>query len=143
MRRRQNKWLLLQIFGALFALTLGFVLFCLLVDFPADVAFGFGGIVLCIIGIGLFWEAMRDDGPPVELDGSEIGCIQLNGFDLVAYERETQDGKKQFRLASSCRLSPEREAALIRYLSAEGFLVSLWPGMKERIQEEAGWAFLV
>ena len=148
MRSRQNKWLFLQIFGALLVLTFGFILFSLLnwessVGFPADIGLVLGSAILCIIGIGVFLEALGDDGPPVELEGSEIGSIQLNGYYLVAYERETPDGKKQFRLASSCRLNPEREAALIRYLSAEGFLVSLWPEIKERIAEEAEWAFLV
>ena len=62
---------------------------------------------------------------------------------LKFYGSETSDAKKQFRLASYRTLSPEKEAALIRYLTMEGFLVSLWPEMKERIEEEAGWAFLV
>lgn len=37
--------------------------------------------------------------------------------------------------------TPEREAAFIRYLVLEGFVVSLWPQMCGRIDEEANWAF--
>ena len=148
MRRRQNKWLLLQIFGSLVTVTSSFILLCLLnwgssAGFPFDIGLGFGGVVLCIAGIWLFLEAIKDEEPSIELDGSDIGRIRLNGYYLVAYELETPNGKKQFRLASSPRLNPEREAALIRYLSVEGFLVSFWPEMKERIEEEADWAFLV
>ena len=51
-------------------------------------------------------------------------------------------GKSNFELTSSRPLSPEREAELIRYLAVEGFLVSLWPEMKERIEDETAWAFL-
>ena len=147
MQPRQKKWVLLQISGGFLALTSGFVLICLLnwesyVDLPTNIDLGFAGITLCVTGIRLLLIATIDEAAPVEVHGPELGRIQLNGYYLVAYEREAPDGKKQFRLASPRPLTPEREAALIRYLALEGFLVSLWPEMKERLQKEAEWAFL-
>ncbi len=38
-------------------------------------------------------------------------------------------------------MSPEREAAFIRYLIAEGLSETLWPQISRRIEEEANWAF--
>jgi hypothetical protein len=86
--------------------------------------------------------ATADDRPSVEVDGTELGCLELNGYYLVAYEREDPAGRKQFRLASARPLNPQREAALIRYLALEGFLASLWPEMRQRLEEETEWAFL-
>jgi len=84
-----------------------------------------------------------DDEPPVKVDGTYLGCLQLNGYSLVAYERQTGDGKRQFRLTCAVPLSADQEAAFIRYLVLEGFVASLWPQMCGRIEGEAGWAFLV
>jgi hypothetical protein len=108
-----------------------------------NIGLGLAGIGLCIFGMRLLLIATEDNGLPVEINGAALGSIHLNGYQLVAYESTAPDGKKQFRLASWCGLTPEREAALIRYLFAEGFLVSLWPDMKDRIGDEVGWAFLV
>jgi hypothetical protein len=83
----------------------------------------------------LFLIATADDGP-IQVTGSQLGTMQLNGCCLVAYEIETTDKIKHFRFASSPPLSLEREAASIRYLAAESFLVSLWPEIKERIEGE-------
>ena len=102
---------------------------------------GLVGIVLCVAGIRLLLIATADDIPPIHVDGVELGSVQLNSYYLVAYERESPDGRKQFHLASTRPLTPEREAALIRYLALEGFLGSFWPEMKERLQEETEWAF--
>lgn len=147
MQTRHKKWGLFQIGGGFLSLTSGFVLVGVLnwessVDFPVNLALGLAGITLCTVGIRLLLIATEDDGLPIPVDGIELGRIQLNGYYLVAYEREAPDGKKQFRLASPRPLTPEREAALIRYLALEGFLISLWPEMKERLQKEAEWAFL-
>lgn len=138
---------LLQIIGGFFSLTSGFVLVGILnwessTSLPVNLALGLAGLALCIVGFRLLLVATADDGLPVEVDGIELGSVRLNGYYLVAYERETPDGRRQFRLASSRTLTPEREAALIRYLALEGFLVSLWPEMKERLQDETEWAFL-
>jgi hypothetical protein len=148
MQTPQKKWFLLQISGGFLASTSGFVLICLLnwessADPSVNLAIGLAGITLVILGMRLFLTATADEGPPIEVNGAELGRIQLNGYYLIAYESELLDGRKQFRLASFCELSPKREAALIRYLALEGFLVSLWPEMKGRIEEEAGWAFTV
>jgi hypothetical protein len=147
MQTSHKKWGLLQIIGGFFSLTSGFVLVGILnwessTDLAVNLVTGLVGVALCFAGIRLLLVATADDGPPVHVDGVELGSVQLNGYYLVAYECETPDGRKQFRLASSRTLTPEREAALIRYLALEGFLVSLWPEMKERLQEETEWAFL-
>jgi hypothetical protein len=144
----RNKWGLAQIIGGFLLLTSGFVLVGLLnwessPSLPVNLALGLAGITLCMCGFRLLLVATADDGLRVKVDGTELGCLQLNGYYLVAYEREAPDGRKQFRLASASALTPEREAALIRYLALEGFLGSLWPEMKERLQEETEWAFLV
>ena len=147
MHTHKKKWGLLQIVGGFFALTSGFVVVGVLnwessSDLGVNLALGLAGLALCIVGFRLLLIATADDGSSIQVDGTELGSVQLNGHYLVAYERETPAGRRQFRLASSRTLSPEREAALIRYLAHEGFLVSLWPEMKERLQEEAQWAFL-
>jgi hypothetical protein len=146
MQTRDKKWDLVRILGGFFSLTSGFVLIGVLnwgstTYLPVSVALCLAGITLCLFGFSLLLVATADDPVPVEVDGTELGCVDLNGYYLVAYERETPDGKKQFRLASPRTLTAEHEAALIRYLTAEGFLASLWPEMKERLQEEAEWAF--
>lgn len=148
MRTRKKKRILLQTCGGFLSLISGFVLIGVLnwessVYIEVNLALGLLGVTLCIIGFRLFLIATEDDGLPMEINGAELGSIQLNGYCLVAYESENPDGKKQFRLASFRPLTSEREAALIRYLAAEGFLGSLWPEIKERIEDEAGWAFLV
>ena len=147
MQTRHKKWGFFQILGGFFALTSGFVLVGILnwertSDLAVNLALGFAGIALCVAGFRVLLVATPDDGLPIQVDGTELGYVQLNGYYLVAYERETPDGRKQFRLASSRTLTPEREAALIRYLTLEGFLVSLWPELRERLQEETEWAFL-
>jgi hypothetical protein len=147
MQTRQKKWGLFQIVGGFFALTSGFVLVGILnwessSGLAVNLVTGLAGIALCVVGFRLLLIATADDGLPIQVDGTELGCVQLNGYYLVAYECETPDGRKQFRLASPRTLTPEREAALIRYLALEGFLGSLWPEMKERLRTETEWAFL-
>jgi len=146
MHTHNKKWGLLQMLGGFFALISGFVLIGILnwessSNLAVNLAVGLAGLAICIVGFRLLLIATADDGSSIQVDGTELGCVQLNGYYLVAYERETPEGRTQFRLASSRTLTPEREAALIRYLALEGFLVSLWPEMKERLQQEAEWAF--
>ena len=100
------------------------------------------GLILYIIGGNLLLTARLDDESNVEVGGARLGRVQLNGLCLVAYEREDPCGRKRFRLAASTRLSSEKEAALVRYLVLEGFIVSLWADMSTRIEQEASWAFL-
>jgi hypothetical protein len=101
-----------------------------------------GGIALCVTGIVLFLVRIDDPEKPV-LNGVPLGPLFLNGRYLLAYESQTVDGKKRFRLSGLVPLDPKEEAALIRYLVLEGFVSSLWPQLCESIEEEAGWAFLV
>jgi hypothetical protein len=148
MQKCKKHLVFLRISGGFIAFTSGFVLICLLnwessVDLPVNLCASLAGISLSIVGIRLLLMATADGGPPVQVNGAELGRIQLNGYYLIAYESEGANAKKQFRLRSYRTLSPEKEAALVRYLAVEGFLVSLWPEMKERIEEEANWAFLV
>jgi hypothetical protein len=145
MKTHRKTWYFLQLGGGFLSLTTGFVLICVLnwgssVYMAVNLALGVSSVTLCIIGIRLLLIATEDE-PPIEVHGIELGSIELNGRYLVAYESETPDGKKQFRLASTQALTPEREAALVRYLALEGFVSSLWPEMKERLQEEVEWAF--
>jgi hypothetical protein len=146
MQTPHKKWGLLQSFGGFFALTSGVALVGIInwesaADLAVNLVTGLVGIVLCVAGIRLLLIATADDIPPIHVDGVELGSVQLNSYYLVAYERESPDGRKQFHLASTRPLTPEREAALIRYLALEGFLGSFWPEMKERLQEETEWAF--
>jgi hypothetical protein len=147
MQKRHKISGLLQVLGGFFALTSGFVLVGILnwessTSLAVNLILGLAGVALCVFGFRLLLVATEDDGSPIQVDGTKLGYVQLNGYYLVAYERETPDGRKQFRLSSSRTLTPEREAALIRYLALEGFLGSLWPEMKERLQDETEWAFL-
>ena len=147
MKTRREKWSLLQVTAGFLSLTTGLILICVLnwgssLYMAVNLALGLSAVTLCMIGIRLLLIATEEDGLPIEVDGIELGSIQLNGHYLVAYESETPDGKKRFRLASMRALTPEREAALVRYLALEGFLLSLWPEIKERLQEEVEWAFV-
>jgi hypothetical protein len=146
MKTHRKTWSFLQLCGCFLSLTTGFILIFALnsggsVGMAGNLALGVSGVSLCMIGIRLLLVA-TEDVLPIEVDGIELGGIHLNGRYLVAYESETADGKKRFRLASMRTLTPEREAALVRYLALEGFLLSLWPEMKERLQEEVEWAFV-
>ena len=115
---------------------------------PVHLGICLGGIVLCLLGFKLMTKTAVDREPPVKVevrvkeDGLYLGSLQLNNYDLMAYERESPDGKRQLWLSSSIPISSKQEAALIRYLVLEGFVESLWPEMWGRIEEEASWAFL-
>jgi hypothetical protein len=108
-------------------------------------------IALCAGGF-VFWSiglVFVGRGAPVEsesqfTDSSEqfgLKEFYLNGCLFQPYEQETLDGRKQFRLLSVPRISPEREAAVIRYLINEGLSEIFWPQISRRIEEEANWAF--
>ena len=64
----------------------------------------------------------------------------LNGLMFRPYEGITASGRRQFRLSSTPELSPEREAATIRYLIDEGLSETMWPQIGKRIEDEASWA---
>jgi hypothetical protein len=71
-----------------------------------------------------------------------LGEFRLNGHFFEAYECGGENCSKQFRLLSSPKMDPEREAACIRYLVNEGLIDELWPQRCQKIKEEADWAFL-
>jgi hypothetical protein len=73
--------------------------------------------------------------------GKFLGEFRLNGHFFEAYERDEENGSRQFRLLSSPKMDPEQEAACIRYLVNEGLIEELWPRMSGKIKEEASWAF--
>jgi hypothetical protein len=65
----------------------------------------------------------------------------FNGYWFQPYEQTTSSDRKQFRLSSTPQISPDREAAVIRYLIHERLSDKIWPGISRRIEEEAAWAF--
>jgi hypothetical protein len=44
-------------------------------------------------------------------------------------------------LTSIPALTPEKEAALVRYMINEGLIEEFWRGMRQKIEEEGAWAF--
>jgi len=106
-----------------------------------------GGSLLFLSGLFLIWmdairlAALRHE-PALESTGMYLGKFQLNGYLFEAYEREGDNGGKEFRLFSTPPVSPAREAAFIRYIIQEGLIYDLWPQMSKQIEEEANWAFL-
>jgi hypothetical protein len=101
------------------------------------------GFVGCLGGCLLMWKdlaaaAVFSLACP---KGNFLGEFRLNGYFFGAYEREGENGSKQFRLVSSPKMEPEWEAACIRYLVNEGLIEEMWPQMSQKIKEEADWAF--
>ena len=76
-----------------------------------------------------------------ESDGIFLGKFELNGRSITAYERENDLGGRQLRLNSYPAITPEQEAALIRYIVNEGLVENIWRGMSKEIEEGASWAF--
>jgi len=99
MQTSHKKWGLLQMIGGFFSLTSGFVLIGILnwessASLAVNLALGLAGLALCIFGFRLLLIATEDDGLPVQVDGTELGSVLLNGYYLLAYEREASDGRK-------------------------------------------------
>jgi hypothetical protein len=106
-----------------------------------------GGSLLFLGGLYLVWvDAIRMAAlrlePALEFTGMYLGKFQLNGYLFEAYEREGNNGGKEFRLVSTPSVSPAQEAAFIRYIIQEDLINNLWPQMRKQIEEEANWAFL-
>jgi hypothetical protein len=101
------------------------------------------GFVGCLGGFLLIWKDLAAAAVLwlARPKGNFLGEFRLNGYFLEAYECEGENGSKQFRLVSSPKMEPEREAACIRYLVNEGLIEELWPRMSQKIKEEADWAF--
>jgi hypothetical protein len=104
-----------------------------------------GGFLFWLIGF-VFMECGAPAEPNAQSRTGSPGesCFMkfyLNGNFFQPYEQHTFGGRKQFRLLATPQLSPEREAAIIRYLINEGLTEKMWPRMSQRIEEEANWAF--
>jgi hypothetical protein len=107
------------------------------------------GFLLFVVGMFLIWKEplsaiiVEEEAMPIPATGKckTLGRIDLNGIYFEAYEEEMGHGGKRFRLQSFPPIGPEREAGFIRYLIHEGFIEKSWPRLREKIQEEAGWAF--
>jgi hypothetical protein len=63
--------------------------------------------------------------PTQEPKSIYLGKFDLNGYSFRAYERETDKAGRQFRLISFPSLTPEREAAFIRYMVNEGLIENI------------------
>ena len=118
-------------------------------------AYHLGAWILLSVAAGLvFWfigfASSRRSASAVPKGKSELAgssrepCLRefyLNGCLFRPHEQETLSGRKQFRLSSTPQMSPDREAAIIRYLINEGLSEKMWPQISRRIEEEANWAF--
>jgi len=109
----------------------------------------FVGFTLFVGGLFFIWkDLLSGPDPPVkpipeqpDQEGVYLGSFDLNGYSFKAYERETANGNRQFRLVSLPPLTPEREAAFIRYIVNEGLIENIWRETSKKIEEEANWAF--
>jgi hypothetical protein len=79
---------------------------------------------------------------PPEPEGVYLGSFDLNGYSFKAYECQIAKDGRQFRLISFPPLTPEREAAFIRYIVNESLIENMCQGTSKKIEEEAAWAFL-
>lgn len=102
--------------------------------------------ILCVGGVFLIGEpsptrpALQDEATTAaKSDG--LGTFYLNGHSFTPYEKEMDDGGRQFRLLSHPSVNPEQEAAIIRYMVHEGLIEEMWPQLTQKIQSEANWAF--
>ena len=119
----------------------------------ANTPFYAGGFLGVALGMFLIWkeplgalmvEGERSpDGTTLKTKVTSLGRIDLNGCSFEAYEEQTDHDSRRFRLRSFPALCPEREAGFIRYLLHEGFIEQRWPNLNEKIEKEAGWAFLL
>lgn len=111
------------------------------------------GFIVFLAGLFFIWKdllnAPADPAEPISPPGGHLskgghflGEFELNGHFFKAYELETAQDGRQFRLFSSPQLTPQREAAFIRYIVNEGLVEDLWQGLSKKIEEEATWAFL-
>jgi hypothetical protein len=101
------------------------------------------GFLAFLVGAFLIWRDLTasEAHSPARPKGKFLGEFRLNAYFFEAYERDGENGRKEFRLLSSPKMDSEQEAACIRYLVNEGLIEELWPRMSGKIREEAGWAF--
>jgi hypothetical protein len=106
-----------------------------------------GGLILLLGGLCLIVsdtiKLTESSFRPIRASrGMYLGRFCLNGFLLEAYERETSEGRKEFRLTSTPSVRVAQEAAFVRYIVNEGLIDELWPDLSKRIKAEADWAFV-
>ena len=97
---------------------------------------------LCLIVLDTVKLTESSFRPIFTSRGMYLGKLCLNGFLLEAYERETNENRKEFRLTSTPPVRIAQEAAFVRYIVNEGLVDELWPDLSERIKAEADWAFV-
>jgi hypothetical protein len=101
------------------------------------------GSIFCLAGMHYLGSEDPSREPAYNKDpqlGSKYVCLgrlALNGHSIRAYEIETDQGNKRFRLVSIPAVTHEKEAALIRYIVNEGLMENISQGMSEKIEEEA------
>ena len=108
--------------------------------------YSLAGLFLFLGGVFLTWKDLQrastfQEKLALEPEGVYLGRFDLNGYSFKAYERESGKNSTQLRLISFPAVTPEREAAFIRYIVNEGLVENIWPGMGKKIMEEANWAF--
>ncbi|HYY29084.1 MAG TPA: hypothetical protein VE860_14115 [Chthoniobacterales bacterium] len=116
-------------------------------DIPQGWPIYLAGSIFCLGG--LFYLGREDSSaesdceePPQQGSNNVyLGTLHLNGYLLKAYECETDRDGTRFRLVSTPAVTPQKEAALIRYIVNEGLIENISRGMSKKIEEEAGWAF--
>ncbi len=79
------------------------------------------GFTVFLSGLFLIWKDLLSaptfqEELAAEPEGVYLGRFDLNGYSLKAYEREADNGGRQFRLISFPAATHEREAAFIRYI---------------------------
>jgi hypothetical protein len=104
------------------------------------------GFIICLGGSFLICKDLLSvpvsrPKSTLESQGVCLGRFHLNGYLFEAYEREADNGGRQFRLVSFPAVNPEREAAFIRYMVREGLIEDMWRDMSDKIEIEAHWAF--
>jgi hypothetical protein len=104
------------------------------------------GFIICLGGFFLICKdllslpVVRPEST-LKPQGVCLGSFYLNGYLFEAYEREAENGGRQFRLVSIPAVNSEREAAFIRYMVREGLIEDMWGDMRDKIEMEAHWAF--
>jgi predicted membrane channel-forming protein YqfA (hemolysin III family) len=115
-------------------------------DFSTGWLMYLGGVIFLLGGLFLLWKDplttfSSQQKPSLELNEVYLGRLNLNGYSIRACERENNQGVIQFRLTSIPALTPEKEAALIRYMINEDLIEEFWGGISQKIEEEGAWAF--
>jgi len=156
MGKTQNASSPWHLLSGIFIAYLGFLLIGCgewnLLSIGSPLFFYAGGFLMCALGMLFIWKEplkaliIEDEEAPNQMSSEGktfLGTIKLNDYYFEAYEEETAEGGRRFRLSSFPTTGPEREAGFIRYLIYEGFVEKRWPRLSQKIEEEASWAFFL